>query len=237
MEAIETLNLTKQFGSRTAVKNLNLTVKQGEIFALLGMNGAGKTTLIKMITGLLSPTEGDIKVLGKPVKEAKAEMNWSPQETAVAPNLSVRENLELIARLYGLPKEAAEVKAKEMMEEFHLSERSKELAKKLSGGLQRRLSLAMAMITEPKIVFLDEPTLGLDVVARRELWRYITALRGRVTVILTTHYLEEAENLSDRVAVLCSGRLKACGTAAELKRLAGKSSFEDAFLYFAEAEL
>lgn len=232
--AIQTQGLTKRYGDRIAVNALDLTVYDGEIFALLGMNGAGKTTTIKMLTGLTPPSSGTATVEGHDVvrdaEAAKMLLNVSPQETAVAPKLTVRENLEFVSLLYGATRDEARTRAQEMLDLFSLADRARDRASKLSGGMQRRLSLAMALITNPKLVFLDEPTLGLDVVARRELWRVIENLRGRATVILTTHYLEEAEALSDRIAILVQGELRAIGTADELKALSGCDSIEDAFL-------
>jgi ABC-2 type transport system ATP-binding protein len=241
MAAIQTTNLTKKFKDRTAVDSLNLTIEKGELFALLGLNGAGKTTTIKLLCGLLSPTKGDAELLGDSIvaqpAAVKQKINISPQETAVAPNLSVKENLELIARIYGSNKSEARLKADETMRSFGLSDRSKDKAKTLSGGLQRRLSIAMALISNPEIAFLDEPTLGLDVIARRELWKVMKGLKGKITIVLTTHYLEEAEALSDRIGIMHDGRLKALGTAEQLKKETGKTSFEDAFLAVTETEV
>lgn len=238
MNAIKTIGLTKKFKERTAVDDLNLTVQKGELFALLGQNGAGKTTTIRMLCGLLTPTEGDAEICGKSViKEplaAKQLTNVSPQETAVAAKLSVQENLELIARLYGDDKKTAREKAERMMESFRLTERRKDRAKTLSGGWQRRLSIAMALITEPEVLFLDEPTLGLDVRARRDLWKHIEELKGKVTVVLTTHYLEEAAALSDRLMIMDKGRCQADGTLAEILEKTGKASLEEAFLSLTE---
>jgi len=228
--AIETRKLTKKYGERVAVNNLDLTVGAGEVFALLGMNGAGKTTTVRMLCGLVKPDGGEALIFGKTPENAKKDINVSPQETAVAPLLTVKENLVLIARVYGADKKDAESRAEEMLDVFDLKERASDRAKKLSGGMQRRLSVAMALISEPKLVFLDEPTLGLDVVSRRELWKYIKSLKGKITVVLTTHYLEEAEALADRIAVIKSGALSAVGTAAELVNNAGCDDFEDAFL-------
>jgi len=240
MTAIQTFNLTRKFKKRTAVDSLNLSIEKGELFALLGLNGAGKTTCIKMLCCLLSPTSGDARLLGDSILEhpeaVKQKINISPQETAVAPNLSVKENLELIAGIYGSNKSEARSKAEDIMQSFGLSDRSKDRAKNLSGGLQRRLSIAMALISNPEIAFLDEPTLGLDVVARRELWKVLTGLKGKITMVLTTHYLEEAEALSDRIGVMHAGRLKALGTAEQLKQETGKKSFEDAFIALAGTE-
>lgn len=237
MNAIETRGLTKRYGPMTAVDNLNLTVHEGELFALLGVNGAGKTTTIKMLCGLSVPTSGEALLLGDSVLTSpelvKAKINVSPQETAVAAGLSVCENIELMAGVYGMKKDDAKRKTQEMMEKLHLTQSASVKAKTLSGGMQRRLSIAMALVSDPKILFLDEPTLGLDVLARRDLWTVIRELKGRVTVILTTHYLEEAEALSDRIGIMSCGKLNATGTAEELMRLAGTDQFEDAFIKLA----
>lgn len=236
--AIEISNLRKDFGAKTAVNNLNLSVSEGIIFSFLGVNGAGKTTTIRMLTGLTKPTSGDAKVLGHSIltdlEEVKKVGNLSPQETSVAPNLTVRENLEFIAGIYGCPKEEVKKKADEMIERFELGEVVNSKAKTLSGGWQRRVSIAMALITDPKVLYLDEPTLGLDVLARRELWKVIEALRGKVTVILTTHYMEEAEALSDYIAVMSKGNLVAQGTLDELRAKTGKEKLEDIFVSIVE---
>ena len=230
--AIEIKGLFKRYGKITAVNGIDLTVKEGELFALLGENGAGKTTTIKVLCTLTGYDSGEAKVCGYDVKKepgkVRKTINVSPQETAVAPNLTVTENLVLIASLYGTGN-AAE-KANEMIKRFKLEECATRRAKKLSGGMQRRLSIAMALITEPHVLFLDEPTLGLDGRARRELWEAVKDLKGKITVILTTHYLEEAEALSDRVAIMKNGKILALGTAEELKVSAGETSFEEAFL-------
>jgi len=221
-----------------AVDGLDLDIEKGELFALLGANGAGKTTTIRMLCGLCEPDAGDAVLLSKSIKkdtEAVKEMiNVSPQETAVAPNLTTEENLELMARIYGASKDKTRNHAREMLERFDLASRTHDRAKKLSGGMQRRLSIAMALISEPKILFLDEPTLGLDVRARRELWKALEALKGDITVVLTTHYLEEAEALADRIAIMDKGKLAALGTAEELKKRTGKASLEDVFLELTE---
>ncbi len=240
MSAIKITNLRKEYKDKAAVKNLNLTIEQGELFALLGVNGAGKTTTIKMLSCLIKPTSGDAELLGhsivtQPIK-VKERINVSPQETAVAPNLSVSENLELVAGIYGNNKFDTKKKAEEMITSFGLSDIAKSRAKTLSGGWQRRLSIAMALISEPQILFLDEPTLGLDVLARRELWNIIRKLKGKVTIILTTHYMEEAESLSDRIAIMTNGEIKAIGTAEELKKQANKDNFEDAFVTLVEKD-
>jgi len=236
--AIIIKNLTKKFKERTAVDNLSLTIKKGEFFALLGQNAAGKTTTIKMLSCLLTPTSGDALMLGdsiiKKPTAVKQKINISPQETAVAPNLSVKENLEFIASIYGSNKQEAKQKAVEMMTKFGLSERAKNKAKTLSGGLQRRLSIAMALISSPQIIFLDEPTLGLDIRARHDLWKTLLELKGKITIILTTHYLEEVEALADRVGIMHGGKLHALGTIDELKENTGQSSLEDIFLTLTE---
>ncbi len=237
MLAIKTERLTKKFAGRTVVDSVDLSVEKGELFSLLGVNGAGKTTTIRMLCGLSRPNSGDAWLLNKSIskepEKVKEMINVSPQETAIAPNLSVRENLELIAGIYGSSKKAAGEKASKMIEEFKLEKIEKQKAKTLSGGWQRRLSIAMALISEPQILFLDEPTLGLDVIARRELWKVIESLKGKITVILTTHYMEEAEALSDRVAIMAEGKLKAVGTVKELKNMSHTSNFEDTFIKIA----
>ena len=237
MNAIETQALTRRFADTTAVDGLNLTVRQGELFALLGVNGAGKTTTIRMLCGLLAPTGGDALVMGKSILRdpagVKAVIGVSPQETAVGLHLTVRENLMLMAGLHGFDKAQCRQKTESMLSRLHLDEAADKRAKTLSGGWMRRLSIAMALISEPQILFLDEPTLGLDVLIRRELWQVIRELKGKSTVILTTHYLEEAEALSDRIGIMAHGRLTALGTAEELKAQAGAGSFEDAFITLA----
>lgn len=234
MDAIRIENISKAYGKVKAVDGLSLTVRQGELFSLLGLNGAGKTTTIKMLSCLTSPTSGDAFLLEKSiVREAQAVKSLiavSPQETAVAPGLSVMENLELMCGVHGFPKEKKITKIQELTELLDLSDILKKKAGKLSGGWQRRLSIAMALVSEPKILFLDEPTLGLDVVARSELWDLIQGLRGRVTVILTTHYMEEAESLSDRVGIMKNGKLLALGSVDEIKQQAECDKFEEAFI-------
>ena len=234
MQAIKTTSLVKRYKNLTAVDNFNLEIKRGELFSLLGVNGAGKTTTIKMLSCLTSPDGGDATVGGYSIisepKMVKRLIGVSPQETAVAPGLSVRENLELMTGIYGFSRERAEEKIKELSEAFALGSVMNTKAGKLSGGYGRRVSIAMALIGEPQILFLDEPTLGLDVIARQELWETINSLKGRVTIILTTHYMEEAEALSDRVGIMKDGKLLVSGTVEELKSLAGKENFEDAFI-------
>ena len=240
MNAIEVAGLTKRYKDRTAVDHLDLTIAAGECVALLGVNGAGKTTTVKMLAGLTRPTSGDARIFGDSIvrapSQAKRHIGLSPQETAVAGRLTVRENLTLMARLYGRRKADAVRAADEMLQTFALTERAGDRASKLSGGMQRRLSLAMALISNPDVLFLDEPTLGLDVVARRELWQHITKLMGKTTIILTTHYMEEAQSLADRVCILDHGTIKAAGTVPELLRAANAATLEDAFLFFAETE-
>lgn len=235
MIAIKTTDLTKKYKQTTAVDALNLSIEQGELFALLGMNGAGKSTLIKMLSCLSKPTEGDAILLGDSILthplKVKEKINVSPQETAIAPNLTVRENLELIYGIYGHSRKVSSQKASEMILSFGMEKIENDRAKTLSGGWQRRLSIALALISDPQILFLDEPTLGLDVIARRQLWQMIENLKGRVTIILTTHYLEEAEALSDRIGIMSQGKLKAVGTAAELTAKTNAKNFEDAFIF------
>ncbi len=240
MIAIQTRNLTKKYGAKTAVNSLNLSINQGELFALLGVNGAGKTTTIKMLSCLSKPTSGDATILEHNIltdaHKVKELTNVSPQETAVAPNLTVRENIEMIAGIYGMNKATAIEKTSKIIKTMCLAQTQNDKAKTLSGGWQRRLSIAMALVSEPQILFLDEPTLSLDVLARRELWSTISSLKGKVTIILTTHYMEEAEALSDRVGIMTHGQLKVVGTPTELISLSGKSSFEEAFIKFSASE-
>ena len=234
MYAIQTTSLVKQYRNLTAVDKLDLEIHQGELFSLLGVNGAGKTTAIKMLSCLTVPTDGDALVGGhsiaKEPEQVKQLIGVSPQETAVAPNLSVKENLELICGIHGFSKEKTQSKIKALSGQFDLDSVLHRKAGKLSGGWQRRVSIAMALISEPQILFLDEPTLGLDVIARHDLWEAIRALKGKITIILTTHYMEEAEALSDRIGIMKSGRLLAVGTAEELTKQAGKCDFETAFV-------
>ena len=234
MQAIQTMGLVKQYKKLTAVDKLCLEIRQGELFSLLGVNGAGKTTAIKMLSCLTKPTDGDALVGGysirKEHKQVKGLIGVSPQETAVAPNLSVKENLELICGIHGFSKEKTKGKIQQLSEQFALDEVLQRKAGKLSGGWQRRVSIAMALISEPKILFLDEPTLGLDVLARHDLWEAIRALKGKITIVLTTHYMEEAEALSDRIGIMKNGRLLGVGTAEELKQRAGARDFETAFI-------
>ncbi len=239
MYAIRTANLTKKYKDIIAVDQLNLQVKRGELFSLLGVNGAGKTTTIKMLSCLTQPTSGDAFLNGKSICKViaavKSLIAVSPQETAVAPGLAVRENLELMCGVYGFTKEKQKAKIAELTELLGLEAVIKKKAGKLSGGWQRRLSIAMALISEPKILFLDEPTLGLDVLARSDLWDLIRSLKGKVTIILTTHYMEEAEALSDRIAIMKDGKLLICDTADKIKARAGTDDFEQAFIHIVKA--
>lgn len=234
MEAIRTEHLSKRYKNILAVDALDLAVEQGELFALLGVNGAGKTTAIKMLSCLTRPTAGEAWLDGKSIlsqaAEVKQRIGVSPQETAVAPNLTARENLALLCGVHGLSRQETAARTEELSRALGLEPILARRAGKLSGGWQRRLSIAMALIARPEILFLDEPTLGLDVLARAELWDVVRQLKGRITVILTTHYLEEAEALSDRVGIMKDGRLLALGTPEELKRQAGCDRFEDAFI-------
>lgn len=234
MSAIKTVGLTKRYKNITAVDDLDLNITQGEIFSLLGLNGAGKTTTLKMLTCLLKPTKGEAVVgtysIIKQPDKVKQIIAVSPQETAVAPNLSVKENLELICGIHQFSKLKTVSRINELCEEFGLDSVLNRKAGKLSGGWQRRVSIAMALISEPEILFLDEPTLGLDVIARHELWAIIRSLKGKTTIVLTTHYMEEAETLSDRVGIMKDGKLLAVGTVQELKKLHGSNSFESAFV-------
>lgn len=234
MEEIKVVELVKRYKNLIAVDKLNLEIQRGELFSLLGVNGAGKTTTIKMLTCLTKPSRGDAYVGGysitKQSEQVKQLIGVSPQETAVAPNLSVEENLGLICGIYGFSKEKTRRKIEELSKQFSLNTVLKRKAGKISGGWQRRVSIAMALIGEPQILFLDEPTIGLDVIARRELWEVIGSLKGKITIILTTHYMEEAETLSDRIGIMKSGHLLATGTADELKRMAGTNDFEAAFV-------
>ena len=234
MYAIETFGLTKKYKDVVAVDNLELRVESGELYSLLGVNGAGKTTAIRMLCCIVSPTSGDALLRGKSVVresgEVKKMIAVSPQETAVAAGLTVRENLELVCGVHGYSREKTVEKIRQLVKEFDLEAVLSKKAGKLSGGWQRRLSIAMALACEPEILFLDEPTLGLDVLARAELWDIIRALRGKVTILLTTHYMEEAEALSDKVGIMRDGRLLLSDTVSGIKETAGCESFEEAFI-------
>ena len=230
--AIELIGLTKTFGKKTAVRSLDLTIGEGELFALLGTNGAGKTTTIKMMSTLIRPTAGEIRLLGldalRNTEQIRPFLNVSPQETAIAPGLTVKENLAFMAGVYQIRNRKEKIDA--LIEQFQLSEVLSQKAKTLSGGWQRKVSIALSLINDPKILFLDEPTLGLDILARRELWSVIEQLKGQIIILLTTHLMEEAEHLSDRIGIMNRGKLLVTGSAAELKAQAGTDSFEDAFV-------
>ena len=234
MDAIRIEGLTKKYKHVVAVDNLSLSVPKGELFSLLGVNGAGKTTTIKILSCLTQPTSGDAFLNGKSIRndaaEIKSFIGVSPQETAVAPGLSAYENLALMCGVHGIPKDKQRAKIAELTELLGLNSVIKKKAGKLSGGWQRRLSIAMALISEPEILFLDEPTLGLDVLARRDLWDLIRSLKGKVTILLTTHYMEEAEALSDRIAIMGDGKLLICDTPGKIKEKAGTDLFEQAFV-------
>lgn len=240
MTGIETTGLVKRYGKVCAVNGLDLQIEAGSLYALLGVNGAGKSTAMRMLCGLTAPDAGDARIMGVSVRENPAGVRrivgLSPQETAVAPKLSVMENLEMIAEIYGANRREARLRSGRMLEEMGMQELSKRTAGKLSGGWQRRLSIAMALMTEPEVLILDEPTLGLDVLSRRSLWKQIEELRGRMTILLSTHYMEEAQALADRIGILKNGRIAAEGTAAELMARAGAETFEDAFVALAGEE-
>ena len=234
MDAIKTIDLTKHYKDITAVDHINLQIRQGELFALLGVNGAGKTTMIKMLSCLSKPSSGDAIIGGHSIirdpQKVKSIIGVSPQETAVAPNLSVWENLELMCGIYGFTKLQTQAKIRELSAQFDLQNVLHKKAGKLSGGWQRRVSIAMALITEPHILFLDEPTLGLDVIARSVLWDIINSLKGKITIILTTHYMEEAEALSDRIGIMKDGKLLVVATAQQLMEKTQTNKFENAFI-------
>lgn len=240
MQEIKTVGLVKRYKDLTAVDKLNLEIRKGELFSLLGVNGAGKSTAIKILTCITKPTSGNAFIGGYSVTEqaekVKQLIGVSPQETAVASNLSVKENLELVCGIHGFSKEKTKSRVKELSQQFGLDSVLGRKAGKLSGGYMRRVSIAMALIGEPEILFLDEPTLGLDVIARHELWDVIFSLKGKSTIILTTHYMEEAETLSDRIGIMKDGRLLATGTLEELKRTAGTDDFESAFVYIVKED-
>ncbi len=237
MDAIRIENLTKQYKDVTAVDNLNLSVRKGELFSLLGVNGAGKTTTIKMLSCLTQPTSGDAFLNGNSICTAPAAVKSliavSPQETAVARGLSVRENLQLMCGVHGFSKTQQQAKIAELTELLGLSAVMNKKAGKLSGGWQRRLSIAMALVSNPQILFLDEPTLGLDVLARSDLWDIIRTLKGNITIVLTTHYMEEAAALSDRVGIMKDGKLLIRDTVDGILSAAGADSLEQAFIHFA----
>ena len=237
--SIKIENLTKKYKDIIALDNLSLEIKEHELFALLGLNGAGKTTTIKMLATLVKPTSGDAFIYGKSInsEEVKELIAISTQETSVARNLTVAENLLFMASIYGLDENTKNEVIQRIIADFKFQKVLKKKAKTLSGGWQRKLSIAMALIASPKVLFLDEPTLGLDVVARRELWDIILKLKKEMTIILTTHYMEEATYLSDRIGIISEGKLKALGTAKELIEKAKANNFEDAFIKIVREEM
>lgn len=238
MNAAELISLRKEYKNITAVKDVSFTIEDGEVFALLGMNGAGKTTILKMLSCLTKPTRGDALVYGKSIvkepEKVKELIGISPQENSFAKKLTVEENLRFMCGIYGMDKKKTDKNVEDIIGQFSLSDVRGQMAGKLSGGWQKRLSIAMAIITEPKLLFLDEPTLGLDVMARRDLWKIIESLKGKMSIIITTHYLEESEHLADRIAIVKEGNLKAIGTLEELQQLTGEEKLEEIFLKISE---
>lgn len=234
MIAIKTNNLRKEYKDVVAVKNLNLDIKEGELFSLLGVNGAGKTTTIKMLSTLLRPTSGDAHIfkysINKDEDKIKEIVDISMQETAIARNLTVDENIEFYTKLNGQSKEEQLKTKQKLYEVFGFNMVKNKKSKTLSGGWQRKLSIALALASNPKILFLDEPTLGLDVLARHELWETIKSLKGKMTIILTTHYMEEAEELSDRIGIMKDGNLIFKGSKDELFKLTQCDNVENAFI-------
>ena len=219
--AIQTLSLSRKFGDLVAVDSIDLSIKEGELFSLLGPNGAGKTTAIKMLCCLLRPSSGTATVMGRDIQEdpmaVKQIIDVSPQETAIAEHLNAWENLRLIGGIRGLAKEEVKKRSEKLLEMVGLAKRAKEQVRKFSGGMKRRLSIAMALVSDPQVLFLDEPTLGLDPQSRRGIWEHIAELKGKKTILLTTHYLEEADALADRIAIIDEGKIAALGTPQELK--------------------
>lgn len=237
MKAIETYKLSKSFNDIQAVNAIDLEVEEGEVFGLLGLNGAGKTTTIKILSGLLKPTSGEAIILGydlnQNLEKIKEIINVAHQESAVANNLTVKENLMFIGEIYGMERSILIKRLNEIVQQIGLSDFLNRKVGKLSGGMKRRVSIGMALITNPKILFLDEPTVGLDIISRRELWQVIKELRKKTTVILTTHYLEEAEALCDNIAIMVAGNVAAIGTAEKLIEQSNSKNFEDAFIKIA----
>lgn len=240
MNSIVTKDLTKKYKNFTAVDNLNLEIKKGELFGLLGVNGAGKTTTIKMLTGLTQPFSGKGFINGHDIiKERniiKSIIGVCPQETAIADNLTVKENLELMCGIHEFSKEKIQDKTNSLLKDFRLTDIMNKKSQYLSGGYKRRLSIAMALIGEPQVLFLDEPSLGLDVISRSELWEIIKSLKKKLTIILTTHYMEEAEYLADRVGIMKDGKMIVTGSVDEIKNISGKNTFVDAFISLTKEE-
>lgn len=240
MNSILTKDLTKKYKNFTAVDNLNLEIKKGELFGLLGVNGAGKTATIKILTGLTQPSSGkgfinDHDII-KDRNIIKSIIGVCPQETAIANNLTVKENLELMCGIHEFSKEKNQDKTNSLLKDFRLTEIMDKKSQYLSGGYQRRLSIAMALIGEPQVLFLDEPSLGLDVISRSELWEIIKSLKKKLTIILTTHYMEEAEYLADRIGIMKDGKMIVTGSADEIKNISGKNTLVDAFISFTKEE-
>lgn len=235
---IEINSISKNFGKLMAVDKFSLNISENECFALLGLNGAGKTTLLNILSTQITPSSGSASIFGKDIikdrEEVRKIINISPQESAIAKNLTIKENLDLIATLYGVKNKEEVITS--LIKEFQLEEKSNTLAKKLSGGQKRRLSLALSLITSPKVLFLDEPTLGLDVKARKILWNIIDNLKSRMTILLTTHYLEEVEFLADRIGIISRGKLKIVGSCSKIKEKTSTATLEDAFLQLTEEE-
>lgn len=234
---IEIKDITKKYCSLVAVNHVNLTIQDGELFGLLGVNGAGKTTLISMLSTLVQPTSGTASLMGydliKEKEEIKKIMSVSPQETAIAPLLTVKENLSFFSEIYEMEDYTY---LEEIIHLFHLEEVLNKKAKTLSGGYKRRLSIAISLLSKPKVLFLDEPTLGLDVFARRELWKIILSLKDKITIVLTSHYLEEIEALCDRIAVIHKGNIIFEGIIEEMKERTQKENIEDAFIALIEGD-
>ncbi len=220
--SLQTINLTKRFGERVSVDQLNLSVYPGELYALLGDNGAGKTTTINMLTTLLKPSAGEFFICGlngvKQSEKTKGAFGIVSQDVAIYSELTAFENLSFIADLYRIPRTKALQRIEVLLNEAGLSDRVNDIAGSFSGGMQRKLSIAGALLHEPQVLFMDEPTVGLDPASRRQIWTSLKALRKRgVTILLTTHYLEEAELLSDRIGILRRGKLVADGTIDDLR--------------------
>lgn len=235
---IEIKDLTKKYSKLVAVDGVSFDIRDRECFALLGFNGAGKTTLINLLSTQILPTSGTASIDGMDLvadrEKIRKKINISPQESAVAKNLTVRENLEFIASLYGIEDAGGKIDA--VITKFGLQDKQDVRCKKLSGGQIRRVSIALAMITEPQILFLDEPTLGLDIKSRKILWEIIGELKKSLTILLTTHYLEEVEFLADRVGIISRGKIKAIGTREEILEFAQTQTLEDALLKLSEEE-
>ncbi|MEE8619226.1 MAG: ATP-binding cassette domain-containing protein [Dehalococcoidales bacterium] len=219
--AIQTFDLTRVFGNLVALDGIELNIKKGELFALLGPNGAGKTTTINMLCCLLKPTSGTATILGYDINRqpfrVKEIIGVSPQETVISERLNPLENLNLIGRIHGLDAREVKIRSQQLLEIMGLGERAKDQVRKFSGRMKRRLNIMMALIHNPKILFLDEPTLGLDPQARRAIWDYIVQLKGERTILLTTHYMDEADFLADRIGIMDNGKVVALGTSTELK--------------------